>query len=325
MLILIQSLLGKFSKHQAITLLVLAALFTFIGGSLFSIVEHVSFGTGIYWAITTATTVGYGDVTPKNPAGRIIAVGLMLTAIPLFAGLFAIIAALATAAQIRRIMGLDKHLPSQPYVVVAGDSPIVAKTISELHRAGRKSVVIADIPNDTYPDFHDAITIIAGSPTDESTLARAKPERASQILIANQHDSDTLVAAVLLRHLAVDVPIVAVVNSQKIAQALKDLGIQVTVSTEEMLGHILAKSLETPHASEIILRILETTKYSLAETDAGQAEIGRPISQVRDTLSDLVLGLVKPTGVLVGIGEDPIVEQGDKIIALTLNSMRHDR
>ena len=39
------------------------------------------FGDAIWWAIVTATTVGYGDVSPVTTEGRIIAVLLMLTGI----------------------------------------------------------------------------------------------------------------------------------------------------------------------------------------------------------------------------------------------------
>jgi voltage-gated potassium channel Kch len=38
--------------------------------------EHV--GEGLWWAITTITTVGYGDLVPSTAAGRILGVGLML-------------------------------------------------------------------------------------------------------------------------------------------------------------------------------------------------------------------------------------------------------
>jgi voltage-gated potassium channel len=37
------------------------------------------FGDALWWAITTVTTVGYGDITPTSPEGRLIAVVLMLT------------------------------------------------------------------------------------------------------------------------------------------------------------------------------------------------------------------------------------------------------
>ena len=38
---------------------------------------------GIYWAVVTMTTVGYGDKTPKTTAGRIIAVVWMLASVAL--------------------------------------------------------------------------------------------------------------------------------------------------------------------------------------------------------------------------------------------------
>lgn len=33
---------------------------------------------GVYWAITTMTTVGFGDITPKSDTGRLIASLMML-------------------------------------------------------------------------------------------------------------------------------------------------------------------------------------------------------------------------------------------------------
>lgn len=68
----------------------LAAAGTVITGSglLFSALEHVSTLSGIYWAFTTATTVGYGDVTAKDTAGQLLTIAVMLTAIPLLAAAF---------------------------------------------------------------------------------------------------------------------------------------------------------------------------------------------------------------------------------------------
>jgi voltage-gated potassium channel len=40
-----------------------------------------SFGDALWWAVVTATTVGYGDVSPVTIEGRMIAVVLMLTGI----------------------------------------------------------------------------------------------------------------------------------------------------------------------------------------------------------------------------------------------------
>ncbi|MFB9768447.1 potassium channel family protein [Lactiplantibacillus modestisalitolerans] len=54
----------------SIAIIVLSAL-------LFSVFEHQSLSDSLWWAITTATTVGYGDDTPHTAVGKVIAVGLM--------------------------------------------------------------------------------------------------------------------------------------------------------------------------------------------------------------------------------------------------------
>jgi voltage-gated potassium channel len=43
----------------------------------------VDFGDAIWWAVTTMTTVGYGDRFPVTPVGRLVAFGLMIGGIAL--------------------------------------------------------------------------------------------------------------------------------------------------------------------------------------------------------------------------------------------------
>ncbi|HTC70663.1 MAG TPA: ion channel [Acidothermaceae bacterium] len=51
------------------------------------------FADGLWWAVTTVTTVGYGDKFPVTGAGRGVAVALMLTGIAVFGAVTASIAA----------------------------------------------------------------------------------------------------------------------------------------------------------------------------------------------------------------------------------------
>lgn len=53
-----------------------------------------SFGDALWWAVVTATTVGYGDVSPVTVEGRLIAVVLMLTGIGVIGVFTATIASL---------------------------------------------------------------------------------------------------------------------------------------------------------------------------------------------------------------------------------------
>jgi voltage-gated potassium channel len=60
---------------------VLALLTALAGGGGFASVENLSFGNGVYWAIVTMTTVGYGDITPHTTEGKVVAVVVMLVGI----------------------------------------------------------------------------------------------------------------------------------------------------------------------------------------------------------------------------------------------------
>lgn len=50
-------------------------------------------GDGLWWAITTLTTVGYGDIYPSTTEGRFIAVGLMVSGICVLGVISATVAA----------------------------------------------------------------------------------------------------------------------------------------------------------------------------------------------------------------------------------------
>lgn len=60
------------------------------------------FGTALWWAAVTVTTVGYGDTFPVTPEGRGVAVFLMAVGIALFSLLTANIAAFFLENQVQR-------------------------------------------------------------------------------------------------------------------------------------------------------------------------------------------------------------------------------
>src|SRR3954468_17594674 len=68
------------------TIVAIAILLVVVGGALARIVEPETFtslGISYWWALTTVTTVGYGDIVPHDTAGRLVGALLMLTGLAL--------------------------------------------------------------------------------------------------------------------------------------------------------------------------------------------------------------------------------------------------
>ncbi len=71
------------SRRKILVFLSFVLLVVMVMGTLMYVVEgpengFTSIPVGVYWAITTLTTVGFGDVTPKTDLGRFIASLMML-------------------------------------------------------------------------------------------------------------------------------------------------------------------------------------------------------------------------------------------------------
>ena len=99
-----------FSQEGLVYAGVLALLAALGGGAAFSAVEkHRSTWDGVWWAVTTMTTVGYGDLSPQTTAGRIIGIVVMLVGIGFVALLTG---AIAQRFLVRPLHTLDTELAS---------------------------------------------------------------------------------------------------------------------------------------------------------------------------------------------------------------------
>ncbi len=77
------------SVRLAAGVIVTATALVVVGaGILIRILDHEEYGSiwvGMWWAIQTVTTVGYGDVTPHEKIGRIVAAFVMFEGIAFLA------------------------------------------------------------------------------------------------------------------------------------------------------------------------------------------------------------------------------------------------
>jgi voltage-gated potassium channel len=111
-------LLGRFilgseltPRHAARLIAASSLALTLAGGLagwLFDRDDFAGLGDSLWWALQTVTTVGYGDVVPKDTVGRLIAAVLMLNGIALISVITgAITAALVEQARRRQVAEED--------------------------------------------------------------------------------------------------------------------------------------------------------------------------------------------------------------------------
>ena len=84
-----------FNSRRLRTILGALIFFVCIFGYVFFKTEPEvnTFGDGIWWALVTVTTVGYGDITPSTTLGRFVASALMFLGLGLIATVTAIVSA----------------------------------------------------------------------------------------------------------------------------------------------------------------------------------------------------------------------------------------
>lgn len=116
--------------------------------------------SGVWWAMVTMTTVGYGDVAPRTPAGRVLGMAWMLTALIIVSFFTASITSALTVGQLsNRIQNADDlagmRIASVPgstsadwlanQKIAFGEAENLGSALADL-AAGKLDAVIYDAP-----------------------------------------------------------------------------------------------------------------------------------------------------------------------------------
>jgi voltage-gated potassium channel len=92
---------AKTVRGAGIVIAAASTAITVLAGSLMTVLDHDNFpsvGSGLWWAVQTVTTVGYGDHVPTDVAGKVVATFVMLAGI----GFLTIITAAITSTFVAR-------------------------------------------------------------------------------------------------------------------------------------------------------------------------------------------------------------------------------
>ncbi len=111
-------------------------------------------------------------------------------------------------------------------------------------------------------------------------------------------------------------PIFAITQSRRATQTLRDLGITHSIAGQDLLGHTVAKSLETPHAADFLVSLLTSEQTLLQEIPVPADWMGQSLSMARSRSAAVVLAVVHNNKVLLGVNHDPLIEADDSALVL---------
>lgn len=112
------------SRRKVLVFISAVLMIVLVMGTVMYVVEgpangYTSIPTSVYWAITTMTTVGFGDITPKTELGRFITSFMML----LGWGTLAVPTGIVTAEMTARRLGSQPVSRTCPECLKEGHAP----------------------------------------------------------------------------------------------------------------------------------------------------------------------------------------------------------
>lgn len=162
-------------------------------GFMISLIEPNEFPTlfeGIWWAVVTISTVGYGDFTPKTFSGRLLGLVLIFIGASFITAFFASLSTATIQKQNERINGNQSYTGSQHIIIVGWNEKTneLVKMI-RYHRPFH-TIVLIDASLEKAPFIEEKIYFIKGNPTDDSSLQRANIKKAQAVFITSDQHKD---------------------------------------------------------------------------------------------------------------------------------------
>lgn len=297
-----------------------------IGGLTMYAVEHEandavnSLGDGIWWALVTVTTVGFGDIAPQTTLGRVIA-GVMMVlgmfTLALFAGIVGT-TLLNTVLSVReegfRMMTTLDHIVVCGYD--AGARGLLSSLEQELGDDEAREVVLfgpGERPLDTPPRFR----WISGDPTKESEMEKVRLTHAHTAIIVGprrvspqQADAVTILTAFTMRSYLAKQPmnvrrvrplhvVAEILDEENVAHA-ETAGADEVVESGKLGYSMMAHAAAMPGTADILSRVaapgsLNVYLGELPETLKTPMAFGQLVRVLKDEKAALVIGLRDPS------------------------------
>jgi len=213
-------------------------------------IEELSFLDALYMTVITVATVGYGEVRPLHPEGRVFTIILIVSAASTAAYMFTQIAQALVENSLRDMLtrrAMDKQIAALAnHVIVCGFGRMGHVVAEELTRNGVALVIVENDPTREAALRESGYPYVLGSAALDAVLLRAGIARARAIVVGTASDSDNVFITLSARELNPTVRIHARGESDTALRRLEQAGAHQAVSAYHMGGTRMANAILRP-------------------------------------------------------------------------------
>lgn len=287
-----------------------ASTTVFFFGVIIHLIEPETFTSifnGVWWAIVTSSTIGYGDFVPSTITGKVVAILLIIVGAGFVTTYFVTLSSATIERLQLKLNGGTTYMGANHLVIVGWNERSKALITHYTKYKDRTQIVLIDNSVEQNPFPHERITFIKGKPYNDDTLQRAKVASANQILItANQHldeaDSDKEVVLTILsaKGLGEDVYCIAEILTNEQVKNAERAGADEIVRTNEQTSNLILNTLSSHGMSKSIESLLQEEDISHIHLEKMHEE------WETKSFEELQSDFLKKRKIVIGIKRDEI-------------------
>lgn len=242
-------------------------------------------GEFFYWLLVTASTVGYGDLSPTTANGKLITA---IYVIPLGLGLFGLaigrIAAFMSYQWRKSVQGL-KPVNCKDHILLVGWNEsrtleLIKLLLREMEHQAEKRKIVLCVKVDIENPMPEQIAFVkVSSHSKDEEMDRASVSKAASIIIDNSDDDATMTAALYCTGRNPQAHTIAYFNQEKLGQLLKKHCPNVECMPSVAI-EMIAKSTMDPGSSALHHELLDVDQGMTQYSTLYEGEKTIPIADV---------------------------------------------
>jgi voltage-gated potassium channel len=263
-------------KFELLTLALFVSFLLFIASTAIYMFENESAGghirhlfDALYWSVVTMSTVGYGDITPQTPGGRIVALALIIIGLGVLAFFTSIIVTAFTEkmGELEESRTYSEVEKQRNFIILCGFGRVGQEIARQMEKDRQPFVVIDSSEKNALVARKKGCLVIQNDASKNEVLLLAGINNgAKAILCTTESDVTNVYVTLTSRHLNPNIKIISRANHQENAKKMKQVGADFVVQPFEIAGLLAAEYVGQPVASQAILGILSEEKHILMET-----------------------------------------------------------